>query len=70
MIKRKALLQGLPAALMVLSAAISICAQDQNGAKHNARPPQAVVAPNGLLLLDRDGSIPLQGSSVGSGRPG
>ncbi len=47
MIKRKALLQGLPAALMVLSAAISICAQDQSGVKHNARPPQAVAAPNG-----------------------
>jgi hypothetical protein len=46
-IKRKALLQGLPAALMVLSAAISICAQDQSGVKHNARPPQAVAAPNG-----------------------
>jgi hypothetical protein len=44
-IKRKALLQGLPAALMVLSAAISICAQDQGGAKHNARPPQTVTAP-------------------------
>ena len=38
--KRKSLLQGLPAALMVLSAAISICAQDQSG-KHNARPQQA-----------------------------
>jgi hypothetical protein len=44
-IKRKALLQGLPAALLVLSAAISICAQDQGGAKHNARPPQTVAAP-------------------------
>jgi uncharacterized protein (UPF0147 family) len=43
--KLKALLQGLPAALMVLSAAISICAQDQNDTKHNARPPQAIAAP-------------------------
>ncbi len=44
MSKRKSLLQGLPAALLVLSAAISICAQDQ-GVKHNSRPPQ--VAPSG-----------------------
>jgi hypothetical protein len=33
-------LQGLPAALIVLSAAISICAQDQSSAKHNSRPQQ------------------------------
>lgn len=38
--KRKSLLQGLPAALLVFSAAISICAQDKSG-KHNARPQQA-----------------------------
>ncbi|HEU5460525.1 MAG TPA: hypothetical protein VFU83_08515 [Pyrinomonadaceae bacterium] len=44
MIKRKSLLQGLPAALMVLSAAISICAQDN--VKHNARPQQAAAAPS------------------------
>jgi hypothetical protein len=42
-IKRKSLLQGLPAALMVLSAAISICAQDKSG-KHNARPQPAAAA--------------------------
>jgi hypothetical protein len=42
--KRKSLLQGLPAALMVLSAAISICAQDQSG-KHNPRPQQAAATP-------------------------
>jgi hypothetical protein len=41
--KRKSLLQGLPAALMVLSAAISIYAQNQ-GAKHNSRPQQDVAA--------------------------
>ena len=29
---------------MVLSAAISICAQDKSNGKHNARPPQAVTA--------------------------
>jgi len=43
-IKRKSLLQGLPAALMVFSAAISIYAQNQNGAKHNARPQQSAAA--------------------------
>jgi len=43
-IKRKSLLQGLPAALMVFSAAISIYAQNSDGAKHNARPQQSAVA--------------------------
>ena len=43
MIKRKSL-QGLPAALMVFSAAISIYAQDQSGAKHNPRPQQVAEA--------------------------
>jgi hypothetical protein len=33
--------QGLPAALIVLSAAISICGQDQSQTKHNTRPNQA-----------------------------
>lgn len=42
--KQKSLLQGLPAALIVLSAAISICAQDSTGVKHNARPQQAAAA--------------------------
>jgi len=37
------LLQGLPAALMVLSAAISIYAQNQ-GAKHNSRPQQEAAS--------------------------
>lgn len=50
MSKRKSLLQGFPAALIVLSAAISICAQNQTGGKHNSRPQQvagssAVSAP-------------------------
>ena len=44
MIKRKSLLQGLPAALMVFSAAISIYAQNQDGVKHNARPQQSAAA--------------------------
>jgi hypothetical protein len=42
--KRKSLLQGLPAALLCLSAAISIYAQNPDE-KHNARPQQAVPAP-------------------------
>ena len=43
--KRKSLLQGLPAALLCLSAAISIYAQNPGGEKHNSRPQQAVPAP-------------------------
>ena len=49
MIKRKSLLQGLPAALMVFSAAISICAQDQSSGKHNVRPQQAATAPSAAV---------------------
>ena len=41
-------MQGLPAALLVLSAAISICAQDQGSAKHNARPQQAAPTPTAV----------------------
>ena len=40
MSKKNLLLHGLPAALIVLSAAISICAQNPTGAKHNSRPQQ------------------------------
>ena len=43
--KQKSLLQGLPAALLCLSAAISIYAQTPDREKHNARPQQAVPAP-------------------------
>ena len=39
--KQKSFWQGLPAALMVFSAAISIYAQNPGGAKHNARPQQS-----------------------------
>jgi hypothetical protein len=42
------MMQGLPAALIVLSAAISICAQDQSG-KHNPRPQQAASAQNAVV---------------------
>ena len=42
--KQKSLLQGLPAALLCLSAAISIYAQNPDGEKHNARPQQVVPA--------------------------
>jgi hypothetical protein len=41
---RKLLTQGLPAALIILSAAISICGQDQTQTKHNARPNQTPTA--------------------------
>jgi len=44
--KRKSLLQGLPAALLVLSAAISIFAQNAGG-KHNSRPQQATTGAPG-----------------------
>jgi hypothetical protein len=44
--KRKSLLQGLPAALLVLSAAISIYAQNAGG-KHNSRPQQVTTAAPG-----------------------
>jgi len=43
--KTKSLLQGLPAALLCLSAAISICAQNPGSEKHNSRPQQAVPTP-------------------------
>jgi len=42
--KQKSFWQGLPAALMVFSAAISIYAQNPDGAKHNARPSQSPAA--------------------------
>ena len=49
--KQKLLLQGLPAALLCLSAAISIFgaaisiyAQNPDGGKHNARPPQSTTS--------------------------
>jgi hypothetical protein len=52
--KQKSLLQGLPAALLCLSAAISILgaaisvyAQNSADEKHNSRPQQAVPANNG-----------------------
>ncbi len=40
------MLQGLPAALIVLSAAISICAQNQSGGKQNSRPQQVAATPS------------------------
>lgn len=47
MITRKSKRQGLPAALIVLSAAISICGQEQSPqsqTKHNPRPTEATTA--------------------------
>jgi hypothetical protein len=44
-VKKLALLkQGLPAAFVILSAAIFTCAQDQNNVKQNTRPDRAPVA--------------------------
>jgi hypothetical protein len=52
-IKRKSLLQGLPAALLVLSAAISIYAQNAGG-KHNSRPQQVTPAPTANIAVNTD----------------
>jgi len=51
--KRKSLLQGLPAALLVLSAAISIYAQNAGG-KHNSRPQQVTPAPTANIAGNTD----------------
>ena len=44
MIKQKSFTQGLPAALLILGAAIFTCAQD-SPAKHNTRPTQPTASP-------------------------
>lgn len=44
--------QWLPAALIVLSAALSICGQDQPQTKHNTRPDQAT--PSAAPIADRN----------------
>lgn len=46
MSKQNSLKQGLPAALIILSAAICIYAQNQNDAKHNSRPQQVASSPS------------------------
>jgi len=51
--KRKSLLQGLPAALLVLSAAISIYGQNAGG-KHNSRPQQVTPAPTANIAGNTD----------------
>ena len=51
--KRKSLLQGLPAALLVLSAAISIYGQNAGG-KHNSRPQQVTPAPTANITGNTD----------------
>ena len=53
MSKQKSLLQGLPAALLVLSAAISIYAQNAGG-KHNSRPQQVTPAPTANIASNTD----------------
>ncbi|HSE18023.1 MAG TPA: hypothetical protein VLB46_13290 [Pyrinomonadaceae bacterium] len=51
--KQKSLLQGLPAALLCLSAAISIYAQNP-GEKHNSRPQQVTPAPTANIATNTD----------------
>jgi hypothetical protein len=50
---RKSLLQGLPAALLVLSAAISIYGQNAGG-KHNSRPQQVTPAPTANITSNTE----------------
>lgn len=50
--------QGLPAALLVLSAAISICGQDQSQPKHNQRPNQA--PPTAAAVTNTDSADPVK----------
>ena len=54
---RKLRTQALPAALIVLSAAISICAQDQAPVKHNARPNQPTTATTPVSHSNNSDSI-------------
>jgi hypothetical protein len=51
-IKKNLIKQGLPAALIVLSAAISICGQDQSPGKHNSRPNQATSSASPISSSD------------------
>jgi hypothetical protein len=48
---------GLPAALIVLSAAISICGQEQSQTKHNTRPNQA---PSATAPISNNNSDPVK----------
>lgn len=50
--------QGLPAALIVLSAAISICGQDQSQTKHNTRPTQTNTS--AAPISNNDSSDPVK----------
>ena len=50
--KKNLLRQGLPAALIVLSAAISISAQDSSSGKHNTRPPQQAASSTPAANVD------------------
>lgn len=48
MIKQKSFVQGLPAALLILGAAIFTYAQNPGATKHNTRPAQITAAPSGV----------------------
>jgi hypothetical protein len=46
--KRKSLTQGLPAALLILGAAIFTYAQNPGPTKHNTRPTQTATTPEAV----------------------
>lgn len=52
--KRKSFTQGLPAALVILSAAIFTCAQDSAPTKHNQRPTQTAASPGAITDNKRE----------------
>lgn len=52
--------QVLPAALIVMSAAISICGQDQPQTKHNTRPNQATTSSAPPVANDNKSSDPVK----------
>ena len=52
--------QVLPAALIVMSAAISICGQDQPQTKHNTRPNQATTSAAPPVANDNKSSDPVK----------
>ena len=52
--KRKSFVQGLPAALVILGAAIFTCAQDT---KHNTRPAQTTAPPEALAAEKKSDAV-------------
>lgn len=54
MIKRKSFTQGLPAALLILGAAIFTYAQGSGPTKHNTRPTQSAASPAAIAENNND----------------